>query len=167
MRRLIWVVGLLVVGGCSAVPSILTHPLTQEAAIKESGGPFTATYSGTYTLGEGCARTQFHFNGSGTGSFIHSSTESGTMISSDVGCNWGGHATLTSSTRPRNSITVALSLGNFGFSTPCSPRLGQKVHFKVTSGTGRFSNATGNGTVVFSCHSDGTYTDTWSGAITF
>ncbi|HET9343878.1 MAG TPA: hypothetical protein VFO25_13295 [Candidatus Eremiobacteraceae bacterium] len=40
--------------------------------------------------------------------------------------------------------------------------------FTVISGTGKFVNATGSGTVAFTCNSsNGTYTDHWSGTITF
>jgi hypothetical protein len=168
MVRWILAIGILALAGCSAVRSVPTGVQTESTMIRTSGGPFSATYSGKYTLGSGCALTQFHISGSGSGSFVHSSNEKGSMDSGDQGCEWQGPATLRSSVHPRNSITMSLTLGNFGpGNTPCHPRFGQKVRFNVVSGTGRFVNATGSGTVVFTCHSDGTYTDTWAGAITF
>jgi hypothetical protein len=169
MIRWISAVAVMLLAGCSAVPSVPTHALTEKMTVRASGGPFSATYSGHYTLGNLCPFTKFQFSGSGLGSFIHSSKEKGFMITGDqCGSAWQGPATLTSSVHPRNSITMSLSLGNFGpGNNPCSPRFDQKVRFTIVSGTGRFANATGSGTIRFTCHSDGTYTDAWSGTLNF
>ena len=169
MRRWICAATALLLAGCSTIPSVPTHVQMERETIRASGGSFVATYSGNYAIRDcGGAIGTFHFNGSGSGSFIHGSKESGTMSSGDKGCQWFGNATLTSSSHPRNSITMRLSLLNFGNgNTPCHPRFGAKVKFIVGGGTGRFINAAGNGTVVFMCHSDGTYSDQWSGTITY
>ena len=167
MTRLISMLAVLVLVGCSAIPTVPTHPQPYAETIRTSGGPFSARYSGSYSLKE-CSRTEtgsFNFSGSGSGSFIQSSTESGHMTgkSSFRICTWKGIATIVSSLHPRNSIVVLLD--SVGFNQgPCT----SKHSFEVTGGAGKFSNATGSGTVVFTCNSsNGTYTDQWSGTITF
>jgi hypothetical protein len=174
MARWILVVVVLLVAGCSAVPSVPTHLQNAKAVIQESGGPFSATYSGSYSL-RGCTSPDgdgsFKYFGVGTGSFIRKSTESGSLIG-DVhqSCKWSGKTTLTSKFHPQNTITMGLSLNGFQLGTPCAPRFAQKVMFNVLSGTGRFANATGSGTVKFTCsnsNGNGTYSDQWSGTISF
>jgi len=167
MKRWICGVAILVLVGCSTVPSVPTRPQTQAATIRTSGGPFSAQYSGNYSLKE-CSQTgtgRFNFNGSGSGSFIHGSTEIGNMtgnLSFRI-CNWKGRAELISSLHPRNSIVVLLDTTGFN-QGPC----GVQHSFEVTSGTGRFAHAMGNGTVAFMCKpSKGTYTDQWSGTVSF
>ena len=172
MKRWICAVSLLVLAGCTAVPSVPTHSLAQRTALPDSGGAFSATYSGSQSLrvcnppdGDG----SFRYTGVGFGSFIRKSTESGSLLG-DVhqSCNWGGKTTITSKFHPQNSITMGLSLRGFQTGTPCAPRFGQKVMFTVLSGTGKFANATGSGTVLFTCNgNNGTYTDQWAGTITF
>lgn len=168
MIRLIATVVMLALIGCSAVPNIPTQVQMADTTIRTIGGTFSATYSGNYSLRD-CEgqRGHFQFTGSGSGSFIHSSTEKGSLYSGDHGCGWNGPATLTSSAHPRNSIAMTLNLGNFTFGNPCHPRFAQKVKFIVVGGTGRFINAMGAGTVAFTCNNDGTYTDNWSGTITY
>ena len=172
--RSIFAIAVLALVGCSAVPSIPVHPQPQGAAIKASGGSFSASYSGTFTL-RACAPPDgfgsFGFNGSGSGAFIHASTENGSAVGNVHGaCSWSGTATLRNSLHPRNSVKVSLFLMGAGTgqdNTPCYPDFGHSVKFTVVSGTGRFTNATGSGTVAFTCHSDDTYTDKWSGTINF
>lgn len=171
MIRLISAIAMLALVGCAAVLSVPTHLQTQGAAIRQSGGPFTGSYSGNDHLIICNPQTRFKgsftFTGSGSASFIHSSTESGVMSgSSSAPCAFAGAATLTSSVHPENSITVELALRSFLRNSPCTPK-GQHITFTVESGTGRFANAAGNGTVNFACRSNGTYTDQWSGTITF
>lgn len=166
MIRLISVFGIFALAGCSAVASIPGHLQVQSAAIKASGGAFNANYSGNFTL-RGCPGGQFNISGSGSASFIHGSSEKGYMSTNPNGCGWIGAVTLTSTLHPRNTITAFLSLNNFPQNNPCSPRFNLKVRYLISSGTGRFANATGSGTVVFTCHGDGTYSDQWSGTITF
>jgi hypothetical protein len=172
MMRWISAVAVLLLAGCSAVPTVPAHVQTQRAAIHYSGGPFKMTDSGQFTL-RGCAppdgNGRFLFSGSGSGSFIHSENETGSM-NGDVflGCEWTGTATLVSSAHPRNTITMRLFLRGFGdgTGTPCRPPFLFHVQFTVLSGTGKFAGAMGSGTVAFSC-GNGTYTDQWSGTITF
>jgi hypothetical protein len=167
--RWISAVAVLVLAGCSAISSIPTHSQTATTAIQESGGRFNATYSGTSKRSRcGGAPGYFDFSGSGMGSFIQSSTEVGSMTSGSGNCEWNGTATFTSSLHPRNSITVALFLSTSGLgNVPCHPRLNNIVKFTVASGTGRFADATGRGTVVFHCHINGNYSDDWAGSISF
>lgn len=165
--RSIFAIAVLALVGCSAVPSIPVHPQSQGAAIKTSGGTFSAMYSGNYTLSS-CSSSHsghFTFSGSGSGSFIHSSTENGSMTQSAFSCVWSGTAKLTSTLHPRNQIVVALSLNHTVLNSPCNP-MHEQVIFTVTGGAGRFANAAGRGTIVFSCH-NGAYSDQWSGTITY
>ena len=171
MRSWMCAVAIVFLAGCAAVPSVPTHLQTQGPATRASGGAFSASYSGNYHLTK-CnlqrhKKGSFTFTGSGSGAFIHSSTENGLMSgSSSAPCIYTGTAALTSTLHPRNSITVVLALHYFLLNDPCTSK-GQQVTFRVLGGTGRFANATGNGTVAFSCNSNGTYTDHWSGTITF
>lgn len=170
MIRLTSTIAMLVLVGCSAVPSAPTHMQTQGAAIKASGGSFSASYSGTWTARnfpceEPPLPGSFTFNGNGSGSFIHMSGEHIFFI----GCTvpWHGTATLTSSRFPNNSITATVD-HVLARSNPCDA-FGRHVDFTVTGGTGRFASATGSGTIAITCHGNtsGTYTDQWSGTITF
>lgn len=176
MKRSILVLASLLLAACSAAPTIPSHVQTHDAAIQRSGGSlgtklvgpanggaFSASYSGQYSLTP-CGT--FKIVGSGYGSFIHKSSETGTMgIVPNMECNsWSGQATLVNTLRPRNTITVMLSATG---TSPCTPRIGTHVGFGVISGTGRFAHATGGGTIKFTCNSDGTYTDHWSGTISF
>jgi len=165
MKRWICAAALFALAGCSAVPSVPTHLQTQGVAMKASGGAFSGAYAGYY-VGGSC-NTRFGFTGSGSASFIHASTESGSMGPSlGMSCLFNGSVTIKNNFRPSNSITIVL--GQSGL--PCSSRtriLG--IPFTVASGTGRFINATGSGKVRFTCGSgiSRTYTDQWSGTITF
>ena len=125
------------------------HPQTGAAAITTSGGSFSGHYSGTFTLTE-CSSTatgSFSFNGSGHASFIH------------------GPVTIVSALHPHNSMTVLLQSVGFG-GQPC----GSKMDFQFDGGSGRFALATGSGTHKFSLpcgQSSGTFTDEWTGTLTF
>lgn len=172
MKRLICAVALLVLAGCTSVPSVPTPLQTQRAAIKASGGPFNVTESGNYTL-SGCNppyNGNFAFSGSGSGTFIHRNNEGGTMIGdANTGCPWSGNVKLINALHPRNTISMSLILGKppLGHNDPCNPGGFQHIMFTVTGGTGRFAHATGSGVLEFACNSNGTYTDQWSGTITF
>ena len=168
MKRLICIVGLLVVAGCSAVPSVSTHPQTVIPAIQKSGGSFVANYGGTWS-GTGCSPPfgdgYYQFNGAGYGSFIGGSTEQAALVGNTFnGCTWSGSATLKGINFPRNSITVKLRMKRSGID-PCHS--GGPLKFTVTKGTGKFRLAQGSGTVAFTCKGDGSYTDAWSGTITY
>jgi len=168
MKRLICAIALSFLTGCAAAPSIPTHATSEGDATRTSGGSFGVSDSGRYRLTR-CAPPggfgAFAFNGSGSGNFIHNENETGQMESNDAFCDgWHGFATLTNAAHPRNSIKMNLSSATK--STPCTP-LGHVTTFTITGGTGRFANASGSGTVAFGCNSNGTYTDKWSGTITF
>ena len=164
MKRLISVAALLVLVGCSVVPSVPTHVQMQNATIQQSGGPFGASYAGNETGGNSCLLNHpFKFSGTGSAAFLHASSESGSMVwSHGFTCDLVGSDTLTSTNHPHNSVTVRMEYG-----LPGCQRSFKGMTFTVTGGTGRFANAAGSGTIKFSCHSNGTYTDQWSGTITF
>lgn len=172
MIRLISAIGILLLAGCTAVPGVPTHLKTVNSAIQQSGGAFSASHSGNLNTNGGCVPPDgsgtFKFSGKGPGSFIGRNFESGSMFGNvGVGCNWSGSATLTSLAHPGNSLTVGLTLTGFQTGWPCAPRFGARVKWNVTSGTGKFVHATGNGTVKFTCSGYSTYTDQWSGTISF
>ena len=152
--------------GCSAVSTLPTNPghLTGQLPPRQAGGSFSGGYSGTHSGSGDCLfGATFNFRGRGSASFIHDSTESGSMAwSFGHSCAFRGKATITSINHPANSITVVL--GPSG--APCGINI-HGVDFQVLSGTGRFRNASGSGTVKFRCHTGGTYNDAWSGTLTF
>lgn len=157
---------LLVLVGCSAVPSVPSHLLIQRTALPDSGGSFSVNDSGNY-IRSGCGpfgAGSFSFRGSGVGTFIHRNKESGHMGSAKNSCMFSGTAVMVSKRLPANSIAIDL----VSSSLPCYHGQGNMT-FTINGGTGRFAQATGSGTVVFHCSlgNTGTYTDQWSGTITF
>lgn len=103
----------------------------------------------------------FNFTGAGKVSFLRRSKESGSLHHAFFHgpCGpWTGQVILTSSKHPSNQIKFDVR----GRSGQCGGMLG----YTVSSGTGKFSNATGSGTVTFECggSADGTYSDQWSGS---
>lgn len=167
MVRSIAISFVLLLVGCSAVSTLPATPnhITTSLAPPPAGGPFSAGYSGTHSGSGDCLfGSTFSFGGGGSASFIHGSTESGSMgWDSGRSCAFRGRATITSTNHPSNSITVLL--GPSG--APCDTRNIHGVDFQVLSGTGRFKNASGSGAIKFKCHSGGMYTDAWSGTLQF
>jgi hypothetical protein len=168
MKLLICVAGLLVVAGCSGVPGVPTHLQSAKSAIQKSGGSFVANYGGSWA-GTGCAPPfgdgHYQFSGAGYGTFIGGSTEQATLVGNTFnGCTWSGRATLKGINFPRNTITMKLKMKGSG-NDPCQS--GDPLKFTVIKGTGKFLLAQGSGTVAFTCNGDGSYTDAWSGTITF
>jgi len=164
MKHWICAVAVFVLAGCSAVPTIPAHLQSVKPAIQQSGGPFSGGYAGTYSGGFSCTPgARFSFSGSGSASFVHGSTELGSMnVEPGMSCVNIGTVTITSKAHPSNTITIGL--GPSG--APCNFRTRiAGVSFTVTSGTGKFRNATGSGKVKFTCGSG--YTDKWAGTITF
>lgn len=166
----------LLVSGCSGASfapgaeTIGAPTNSGSATVRQNtgGGAFTAQYSGPYSFAPGCtasANGHLKFSGSGHASYLHRSTESGKMTGKLHGsrCVWSGKTTLTASRRSRNSVTFSLGLNGSQYHNPCNNAVG----FVVKRGTGKFANATGNGTVTFSCTDSGFYLDKWSGTLTF
>lgn len=140
---------------------------TPLAAHANAGGAFAAHYAGDFSLTSctGSTNGHFTFSGKGSGSFINLSSEKGHMVDKrfSVRCVWSGTATLVSRRHPANSFTVTLGLNDGSRTSPCSNGVG----FVVKSGTGKFVNASGYGTVTFTCSGSNTYSDQWSGTLTF
>jgi len=139
------------------------------------GGQFTAMYSGTFSfatcvVGLNGRDGSFAFTGTGKGSFIRDSSESGTLVRGRSGpdkiCNgyWYGEVTLTSRQHRRNTISFVVKGNAFGSLTPCLKAL--PCGFSVSGGTGKFSAAAGSGGLLIS-HSSSIYSDSWSGTITY
>jgi len=157
---------MLLLVGCS---SSSTLPTSQRHAIGDlapAGGAFSANYSGTSTGdGDACLlNNKFSFSGTGSGSFIGRSTESGFLVwGHGQTCNYTGSATLVETLHPRNTVKVGLGPLD---TPPCQRILGGGWHFVVGGGTGKFAHATGSGTIKFNCGNP-KYTDTWSGTLNF
>lgn len=163
-----------VLAGCNGggSPSITPTSLTVTGAqaihsAPLAGGAFSGAYSGTYTLVCRVSLSQFSFSGTGHASFIHASSEKGKLRERNGGCQnqpWSGTATLASSFHPANTISVSLSVKRIDGNFPCSIF---PCNFSVTSGTGKFKKATGNGTLTLTKLGSRSYSDTWSGTITY
>ncbi len=131
------------------------------------GGAFSGGYSGRYATVLYCSlhyHSKVTIKGSGKVSFLHQSTETGEFGAPANMCfgTWHGKVILRSSKHPRNSIKIEIS----GKDYPC---LKQTFSYTVTGGTGKFAKATGNGNVRFQCQGSGrgTYSDQWSGTLSF
>jgi len=166
MKRLICLVGLIAVAGCSASPMLSNNFETAKNTMGASGGTFSASYAGRFSI-SACSSGSgtFTFEGAGSGNFIGSSSETGSMTdkSRTGSCRllWKGPAKLTSAMHPLDTIRLSLAERNF---TPCTIR----PAFTVTGGTGKFAHATGSGKVVFTCDAmRHTYSDQWAGTISF
>lgn len=156
--------------GASFAPGSTPNRETNSGSVvvgKDSGGgAFSAKSSGHSSFSDcaGTANGRFRFRGGGHASYLHGITESGKMTGKRYGsrCVWSGNATLTSRHRARNSVTFSLGLNGSRYHNPCNNAVG----FVVKKGTGEFANASGYGTVTFSCTNSG-YSDIWSGTLTF
>jgi len=166
MIRLILAIAALVLVGCSAVPTLSTHLQTSRSEFGASGGTFSASYHGRFSSSPCSAghNGTFSFGGTGYGNFIGSSSETGSLTrpfrNGQCRFTFKGPATLKSTLHTRNAITSSLSETGYG---PCVI----PPTYAVTGGTGKFAHASGSGKVVFTCHLDGTYTDQWSGTLSF
>jgi hypothetical protein len=134
-----------------------------------AGGQFSAAFSGRI-VELSCnpfSGGQFRFSGAGRASFFGRrskfATENGGLSGTYhvFGCNaWMGGTIFAIGNPAIGSIDFSLSSNNI--TKGCV----RGAQFTVTGGTGKFVNAAGSGTVAFSC-SGNTYTDQWSGTITF
>jgi hypothetical protein len=161
--------------GCSGGPSSTPSAPSSAAGLRQlglgvparaAGGPFSAAYSGRYTL-VGCGPNfpgTFKLSGTGTASFLHRSQESA-LLYGNFCAGWSGGATLTSFKHSNNSISASVHWGGFHRGIPCGAN--DTWEFTVTGGTGKFAAATGSGTVTITCKSSGTYTDTWTGTLQY
>lgn len=158
----------LLVSACSS-PSFAPGGLTDAAKVgpNTGGGNFTATSTGSYTFSDcaGSVNGHLKFSGTGHASYLHRVTESGKLKGRvyPPHCVWSGTATLTSRRHKKDSVTFSLGLNGSRYANPCNNAVG----FVVKRGTGRFSNASGYGTVTFSCSGSGIYVDSWSGTLTY
>ena len=163
MIRVLAIAFMISLAGCSVastVPMSESHSTLDNMA--PSGGAFTANYAGTGAMVGSSCSSHFDFSGTGSGTFVGKGSESGSMHANMfTSCHWVGSATLVSKRHPANSITVSLSSPlRFG---PCDVGAG----WVVTSGTGKFIHAAGNGRIKFHCNQNGTYSDVWSGTLNF
>jgi hypothetical protein len=117
-------------------------------------GPFSGSYSGRWIR----IGMRVEFNGLGKASFLHASKESGSLSEAcAVTCYWAGRLQISSTKHPADSLVVYFEESG---SQPCF-----HGEWNVSSGTGKFQNATGRGTLSFTCSSG--YSDTWSGQLSF
>jgi hypothetical protein len=128
---------------------------------------FTAGYSGRISQNGDCSNSKtLTYQGSGHAKFLRSSSE---LISLTWNCGTGGvtgSATLTSTKHRGDSITASLSTTHV--TNPCYMK---HLSFTITGGSGRFRNATGNGTLAFIEGSSYCfyyeYADKWHGTLSF
>lgn len=127
-----------------------------------AGGSFTASYAGTFT--ELCLDARrpprvacaYKFDGSGGGTVIRRSILKGKLFCSLSGGS-SGLFKLKSRKHPADRV--------YASATPCG---GSGVSYTITGGTGKFANASGNGTVSFSLdYSNNTFTSSWTGTLNF
>jgi len=163
----------LTFGGCgpsqsSIAPTSLAVTDTRSSrGTPAAGGAFNGAYSGGYTLDCRYSLSLFTFLGTGSASFIRASSEQGKLREGNGGCpnaTWMGTAKLTSSRHPSNTISVSLKTKRVGNGFPCSVF---GCSFSVTGGTGKFINAKGSGTLIMTQLGSASYSDTWSGTITY
>jgi hypothetical protein len=152
----------------ASTPSMpLGHLMSGLAQSLTRGGAFSGGYSGTY-YDSGCRKNLGEtstFTGTGKASFLFRSSESGSGGAPWTGLHggacrpWTGAATIMSERNPQNSITLNLEGGH----GPCYQ---QQLSWTVAKGAGKFKNATGSGTLVFTCRNS-TYTDSWTGTVNY
>jgi hypothetical protein len=160
----------LLLGGCgggeAATPnSILQFAGSAEprsAVSRQSGGAFSARYSGHYSVHHACMECAviWKFRGSGAATFLRRSRErmNWTFILEPSPKQSPNSATITSFHSKADSVTVQISAGYACNGTNS---------YVVTSGTGRFARATGSGTIQTTCPgpSGHSYTDAWAGTL--
>jgi hypothetical protein len=165
IQRSTGLVLLFLVASCSGA-SFSPGSRANQFIANAHGGEFNATSAGSDTFSDCTASANGHFKflGDGRGSYLHVVTEIGKMKGERSGnhCVWSGNATLTSQRRPHDSVTFSLGLNGSRYHNPCNNALG----YVVKRGTGRFTQASGYGTVTFTCTGSG-YSDEWSGTLNF
>ncbi len=139
------------IAGFSSAQQFANSAEPKSAASRLSGGAFSASYSGKdggHACGTGCHVTIFR--GSGTAKFLRSSYERVSIKIVDG--TFTGRAILKSLRSKTDSITATVSPNSNGYT--------------VTGGTGRFTHATGSGTISRAYYPK-SYTDTWTGTLYF
>jgi len=160
--------------GGSPTPSFrppgVSGNLHTQSVLPLRGGAFKGGYSGTYTYTQ-CVVTKtnglFQFGGTGSASFLHKSSEMGTMFAFSTGphpCLWVGSAVLTSARHADDTIKVSLMPIVAKNTPPCSV---YSCPFSIKSGTGRFAHATGSGNFSIKIRGSNSYRDAWSGMLQF
>lgn len=152
-------------GSQSGVP-LTNAGMPSELGQPAKGGMFNGAYSGTRKTTGSCAKTGYEaisYSGKGTASFLGPSSESGGIKIYGGGglgqCKFtGGSFTLTSSKHPTDKISLSVSPPNI---------MGNPVTYTITGGSGRFAKATGSGTWSLANRRHDTYSDKWSGSISF
>jgi hypothetical protein len=160
-------VAAMMLGGCGGPHTYFGPSSLQQDASRASGGTFTAKYKGTYYIQTKCTYKQFGrlgFDGNGHARFLGLSNEYGGLITRYNGracVPFVGSDYLTSTQYPSDEISVNLSEGR-GCQLPT-------FCFRVVSGTGKFANAAGSGTVwlPLNVFGGGRYHDKWNGTITY
>ena len=148
-------------GGSQIAAPSSTQPYIGSAAFRQSGGAFSASYSGHYLEycdHEGC---NWSFHGSGTATFLHRSREQfdWTFVLGLSGTTSSYTITLMSSRSQEDRIKVTVNQPP----TPCGTN-----SYVVTGGHGRFAHARGSGTIITTCDTSGyTYTDAWTGTLNY
>ena len=163
MKRSISICALsIIIWGCTSQQHPSVFPIDRLGALRTSGGVFGAKYAGTWSGTDACVfLKEMMFAGAGSATFLHRSTENGSIgWFREPYCNPTGTMTLTVTSRPRSSVVVYLRGG-----LPCESY--RPVAFQVMGGTGRFANASGSGTIKFTCRNNHTYSDVWNGTLKF
>jgi hypothetical protein len=143
----------------TAVITVVQMTAGLRAVIPLRGGTFSGAYAGTYVRLGGKST----LNGLGKASFLRESTERGGFeVMCGPNCYTAGSFVLTSTRNVENTVTMALSaIYGQGF---CD----RQFSWKVSSGTGKFAQASGTGSVAFNCSTNNnSYNDSWSGTLTF
>jgi len=119
---------------------------------------FAAAYSGQHTCHVGVGGKSFgSFLGKGTASVRGFRVKSYENIAYNPCFSGKGKFTLVGRpSMPHDTITGKIS------GQECSADT-----YKVTGGTGRYTGATGSGTVTFTCGKHKNYKDMWSGTISY
>lgn len=149
-------------GGAPALHPAMARTLRSVRPDDEFRGEYAGTYTGT-TCVDNPKRSGFlYFNGAGTASFLHASSE---VI--ELHQPWRlrcgdihGVAKLTSSDDPQDYLYMRL------IESRTSERLCYSLGWEV-HGHGKFSRAMGRGELRISCSGGNTYSDQWLGTITF
>lgn len=143
--------------------------ISRNASWTDAGGQFTAAYTGTSSY-HSCINEDKQgydkFSGTGSATFVHASVESVESLKAVTheegffNCpvvSFTG--SLKSKQHPGNAIFVSI--------TNRSDPLCATDEFSITGGSGKFAHATGSGSVTFVCSGSYSYTDQWSGSISF